>query len=156
MIEDAGFYCVKYYNLTGGVVALHSGFKLWDAPVTPPKKQKDWLCFRLLCLYNQLSAEHLCRCHCTIPGNHFSVGHIYFPSEGLGSARTVFKNCTSYQCWSKECHCNCGISVKTFGFSNLCAVVNIFVICILRTNKTCGKTFHYLNGLFYELQKENF
>ncbi|XP_054467448.1 2-methoxy-6-polyprenyl-1,4-benzoquinol methylase, mitochondrial [Anoplopoma fimbria] len=28
MIEDAGFYCVKYYNLTGGVVALHSGFKL--------------------------------------------------------------------------------------------------------------------------------
>ncbi|KAM6943832.1 2-methoxy-6-polyprenyl-1,4-benzoquinol methylase, mitochondrial [Lycodopsis pacificus] len=28
MIEDAGFYCVKYTNLTGGVVALHSGFKL--------------------------------------------------------------------------------------------------------------------------------
>ncbi|KAM4575776.1 2-methoxy-6-polyprenyl-1,4-benzoquinol methylase, mitochondrial [Odontesthes bonariensis] len=28
MIEDAGFYCVRYYNLTGGVVALHSGFKL--------------------------------------------------------------------------------------------------------------------------------
>ncbi|XP_044052903.1 2-methoxy-6-polyprenyl-1,4-benzoquinol methylase, mitochondrial [Siniperca chuatsi] len=28
MIEDAGFYCVQYYNLTGGVVALHSGFKL--------------------------------------------------------------------------------------------------------------------------------
>ncbi|KAL6114835.1 coq5 [Pungitius sinensis] len=28
MIEDAGFFCVKYYNLTGGVVALHSGFKL--------------------------------------------------------------------------------------------------------------------------------
>ncbi|XP_078107480.1 2-methoxy-6-polyprenyl-1,4-benzoquinol methylase, mitochondrial [Sander vitreus] len=28
MIEDAGFYCVKYNNLTGGVVALHSGFKL--------------------------------------------------------------------------------------------------------------------------------
>ncbi|KAM7017839.1 2-methoxy-6-polyprenyl-1,4-benzoquinol methylase, mitochondrial [Tautogolabrus adspersus] len=28
MIEDAGFYCVKHYNLTGGVVALHSGFKL--------------------------------------------------------------------------------------------------------------------------------
>ncbi|KAM3610806.1 uncharacterized protein V6R79_009099 [Siganus canaliculatus] len=28
MIEDAGFYSVKYYNLTGGVVALHSGFKL--------------------------------------------------------------------------------------------------------------------------------
>ncbi|XP_030593601.1 2-methoxy-6-polyprenyl-1,4-benzoquinol methylase, mitochondrial [Archocentrus centrarchus] len=28
MIEDAGFYCVRYSNLTGGVVALHSGFKL--------------------------------------------------------------------------------------------------------------------------------
>ncbi|XP_068422493.1 2-methoxy-6-polyprenyl-1,4-benzoquinol methylase, mitochondrial [Clinocottus analis] len=28
MIEDAGFYCVKYHNFTGGVVALHSGFKL--------------------------------------------------------------------------------------------------------------------------------
>ncbi|XP_029017800.1 2-methoxy-6-polyprenyl-1,4-benzoquinol methylase, mitochondrial [Betta splendens] len=28
MIEDAGFYCVQYHNLTGGVVALHSGFKL--------------------------------------------------------------------------------------------------------------------------------
>ncbi|KAM3868214.1 2-methoxy-6-polyprenyl-1,4-benzoquinol methylase, mitochondrial [Diretmus argenteus] len=28
MIEDAGFYCAQYYNLTGGVVALHSGFKL--------------------------------------------------------------------------------------------------------------------------------
>ncbi|XP_029960737.1 2-methoxy-6-polyprenyl-1,4-benzoquinol methylase, mitochondrial [Salarias fasciatus] len=28
MMEDAGFYCVQYYNLTGGVVALHSGFKL--------------------------------------------------------------------------------------------------------------------------------
>jgi len=30
MIEDAGFCRVKYYNLTGGVVAIHSGFKLWD------------------------------------------------------------------------------------------------------------------------------
>ncbi|XP_034026747.1 2-methoxy-6-polyprenyl-1,4-benzoquinol methylase, mitochondrial [Thalassophryne amazonica] len=28
MIEDAGFCCVRFYNLTGGVVALHSGFKL--------------------------------------------------------------------------------------------------------------------------------
>lgn len=28
MIEDAGFYCVQYHNLTAGVVALHSGFKL--------------------------------------------------------------------------------------------------------------------------------
>ncbi|XP_070690040.1 2-methoxy-6-polyprenyl-1,4-benzoquinol methylase, mitochondrial [Pempheris klunzingeri] len=28
MIEDAGFYSVQYYNLTGGIVALHSGFKL--------------------------------------------------------------------------------------------------------------------------------
>lgn len=28
MIEDAGFYCVRYHNLTAGVVALHSGFKL--------------------------------------------------------------------------------------------------------------------------------
>lgn len=28
MLEDAGFYCVRYHNLTAGVVALHSGFKL--------------------------------------------------------------------------------------------------------------------------------
>ncbi|AWP07599.1 putative 2-methoxy-6-polyprenyl-1-4-benzoquinol methylase mitochondrial [Scophthalmus maximus] len=28
MIEDTGFYCVRYHNLTGGVVALHSGYKL--------------------------------------------------------------------------------------------------------------------------------
>ncbi|CAL8328461.1 unnamed protein product [Arctogadus glacialis] len=28
MIEEAGFYRVKYHNLTGGVVAIHSGFKL--------------------------------------------------------------------------------------------------------------------------------
>uniref|UniRef100_A0A1A7Y901 2-methoxy-6-polyprenyl-1,4-benzoquinol methylase, mitochondrial n=2 Tax=Iconisemion striatum TaxID=60296 RepID=A0A1A7Y901_9TELE len=28
LIEDAGFCCVQHYNLTGGVVALHSGFKL--------------------------------------------------------------------------------------------------------------------------------
>eukprot|EP00063_Salmo_salar_P051208 XP_014026043.1 PREDICTED: 2-methoxy-6-polyprenyl-1,4-benzoquinol methylase, mitochondrial isoform X2 [Salmo salar] len=28
MIEDAGLFSVRYHNLTGGVVALHSGFKL--------------------------------------------------------------------------------------------------------------------------------
>nr|XP_057925783.1 2-methoxy-6-polyprenyl-1,4-benzoquinol methylase, mitochondrial [Doryrhamphus excisus] len=28
MIEEAGFDCVRYDNLTGGVVSLHSGFKL--------------------------------------------------------------------------------------------------------------------------------
>ncbi|XP_026177736.1 2-methoxy-6-polyprenyl-1,4-benzoquinol methylase, mitochondrial [Mastacembelus armatus] len=28
MIEDAGFCCVQYSNFTGGMVALHSGFKL--------------------------------------------------------------------------------------------------------------------------------
>nr|XP_020479593.1 2-methoxy-6-polyprenyl-1,4-benzoquinol methylase, mitochondrial [Monopterus albus] len=28
MIEDAGFCCVRYSSFTGGVVALHSGFKL--------------------------------------------------------------------------------------------------------------------------------
>uniref|UniRef100_A0A1A8PDT5 2-methoxy-6-polyprenyl-1,4-benzoquinol methylase, mitochondrial n=1 Tax=Nothobranchius rachovii TaxID=451742 RepID=A0A1A8PDT5_9TELE len=28
MMEDAGFYCVQHHDLTGGVVALHSGFKL--------------------------------------------------------------------------------------------------------------------------------
>ncbi|XP_015241679.1 PREDICTED: 2-methoxy-6-polyprenyl-1,4-benzoquinol methylase, mitochondrial [Cyprinodon variegatus] len=28
MIEDAGFCSVQYFNFTGGVVALHSGFKL--------------------------------------------------------------------------------------------------------------------------------
>jgi len=28
MIEDAGFKCVSYTNMTGGIVALHTGFKL--------------------------------------------------------------------------------------------------------------------------------
>lgn len=28
MIEDAGFKCVTYTNLTGGMVAIHSGFKI--------------------------------------------------------------------------------------------------------------------------------
>ncbi|RVE67895.1 hypothetical protein OJAV_G00086170 [Oryzias javanicus] len=28
LMEDSGFFCVQYFNLTGGVVALHSGFKL--------------------------------------------------------------------------------------------------------------------------------
>ncbi|GCB76341.1 hypothetical protein scyTo_0019875, partial [Scyliorhinus torazame] len=28
MIEDAGFYKVEYNNLTSGIVAVHSGFKL--------------------------------------------------------------------------------------------------------------------------------
>ncbi|KAM8865215.1 2-methoxy-6-polyprenyl-1,4-benzoquinol methylase, mitochondrial [Synchiropus picturatus] len=28
MIEDAGFCCVTFHNFTGGVVSLHSGFKL--------------------------------------------------------------------------------------------------------------------------------
>ncbi|TRY84673.1 hypothetical protein DNTS_003190 [Danionella cerebrum] len=28
MIEEAGFFCVQYFNLTGGIVAIHSGFKL--------------------------------------------------------------------------------------------------------------------------------
>ncbi|KAI1901060.1 hypothetical protein AGOR_G00056250 [Albula goreensis] len=28
MIEEAGFFRVQYFNLTGGVVAIHSGFKL--------------------------------------------------------------------------------------------------------------------------------
>ncbi|CAH2295338.1 2-methoxy-6-polyprenyl-1,4-benzoquinol methylase, mitochondrial [Pelobates cultripes] len=28
MIEDAGFFKVKYHNLTSGIVAVHSGFKL--------------------------------------------------------------------------------------------------------------------------------
>lgn len=28
LIEDAGFKCVSYTNLTGGIVAIHSGFKL--------------------------------------------------------------------------------------------------------------------------------
>ncbi|XP_077416835.1 2-methoxy-6-polyprenyl-1,4-benzoquinol methylase, mitochondrial [Vanacampus margaritifer] len=28
LLEDAGFCCVRYHNLTGGVVSLHSGFKL--------------------------------------------------------------------------------------------------------------------------------
>lgn len=38
MIEDAGFHCVQYSNLTGGIVALHSGFKLWNALLTPGLK----------------------------------------------------------------------------------------------------------------------
>lgn len=29
MIEEAGFKLVTYSNLTGGIVAIHSGFKLW-------------------------------------------------------------------------------------------------------------------------------
>jgi hypothetical protein len=33
MIEDAGFQCVSYENILGGVAALHSGFKL---PAPPP------------------------------------------------------------------------------------------------------------------------
>ena len=28
MLEDAGFDSVSYENLTGGIVAIHSGFKL--------------------------------------------------------------------------------------------------------------------------------
>lgn len=28
MIEEAGFKCVTYTNLTGGIVAIHSGYKL--------------------------------------------------------------------------------------------------------------------------------
>ena len=27
MMEDAGFVDVKYHNMTGGIVALHTGFK---------------------------------------------------------------------------------------------------------------------------------
>lgn len=38
MIEDAGFHCVQYYNFTGGIVALHSGFKLWNSLQTPGLK----------------------------------------------------------------------------------------------------------------------
>jgi ubiquinone/menaquinone biosynthesis C-methylase UbiE len=30
LIEEAGFKCVNYSNLTGGVVAIHSGFKFWS------------------------------------------------------------------------------------------------------------------------------
>ena len=29
MIEEAGFKVVTYSNLTGGSVAIHSGYKLW-------------------------------------------------------------------------------------------------------------------------------
>lgn len=29
MIEDAGFFKVDYQNLNLGIVAIHSGFKLW-------------------------------------------------------------------------------------------------------------------------------
>lgn len=29
MIEDAGFLKVEYQNLGSGIVAIHSGFKLW-------------------------------------------------------------------------------------------------------------------------------
>ena len=28
MIEEAGFKCVSYTNMTGGIVAIHSGFKI--------------------------------------------------------------------------------------------------------------------------------
>ena len=29
MIEEAGFKYVSYTNYTGGIVAVHSGFKMW-------------------------------------------------------------------------------------------------------------------------------
>ena len=29
MVQEAGFQNVEYENLVGGVVAIHSGFKLW-------------------------------------------------------------------------------------------------------------------------------
>lgn len=88
MIEDAGFYCVRYYNLTGGVVALHSGFKLWDALLTP---KTDWLRVSgFFHLYDKLSAEfsdinfitrssraHFCRCFCTVTENQVRW-HIYW------------------------------------------------------------------------------
>jgi hypothetical protein len=30
MVQEAGFQDVEYENLVGGVVAIHSGFKLWN------------------------------------------------------------------------------------------------------------------------------
>lgn len=104
MIEDAGFYCVKYHNLTGGIVALHSGFKLWDALLASLVKKANRLalCFGLFCLYDKLSAEFsdmnfrawsrrapLCRCHYTM------TGHIYwFIFQLISSAQRCTKNCT--------------------------------------------------------------
>ena len=29
MIEEAGFNLVTYTNYTGGIVSLHSGYKIW-------------------------------------------------------------------------------------------------------------------------------
>lgn len=38
MIEDAGFFKVDYQNLSSGIVAIHSGFKLWAYYVAKRKK----------------------------------------------------------------------------------------------------------------------
>ena len=41
MIEDAGFSHVTYENLTFGITAIHSGFKLWSGPLTT-NSQKNY------------------------------------------------------------------------------------------------------------------
>lgn len=38
MIEDAGFFKVDYQNLNSGIVAIHSGFKLWVYNVAKHRK----------------------------------------------------------------------------------------------------------------------
>lgn len=38
MIEDAGFLKVDYQNLNSGIVAIHSGFKLWVYHVAKHRK----------------------------------------------------------------------------------------------------------------------
>lgn len=78
MIEDAGFYRVKYHNFTGGVVALHSGFKLWDRPLKANKQKDLSVCFRRLLPVWQINwvterRELLCWCHCTLVS-----GSIYY------------------------------------------------------------------------------
>lgn len=61
MIEDAGFHCVQYYNLTGGIVALHSGFKLWNLLQTPGLKMPKILFVHLsLCRVLRHKFESCC------------------------------------------------------------------------------------------------
>lgn len=52
MIEDAGFSCVQYLNLTGGIVAVHSGFKLWVSACSECCLLSEWTVIRKSCSTN--------------------------------------------------------------------------------------------------------
>ena len=54
MIRDAGFGFVKHENLTGGIAAIHSGFKLWNENMK--------ICIHLFELNNDFCREVLVHC----------------------------------------------------------------------------------------------